>query len=130
MPAQVRRRPLAIKDERPRTALRPPIQHAAMRRFLPSSEPTTASEPYIWAYIGSYIPYIYPTISKTVENITLPRQFARLFEPDPIRFLLPSGHQRATRPAYRTVLGKSYWVGLSSRATTNWRGQFPTLLTT
>src|ERR1700729_2788635 len=102
MPAQVRRHPLAIKDNGRATALRPPIQHTAMRRFLPSSEPTTASEPYIRPYIGSYIPYIYPTIPKTVENITLPRQFARLFEPDPIRFLLPTGHQRATRTAYRT----------------------------
>ena len=86
--------------------------------------------PYIRPYIGLYIPYIYPPIPETVENITLPRQFARLFEPDPIRFLLPDGHQRATRPAYRTALGKSYWVGLSSRATTNWRGQFSALTTT
>src|SRR3984957_12329467 len=86
--------------------------------------------PYISPYIGSYIPYIYRPIPETVENITLPRQFARLFEPDAIRFLLPYGHQRATRTAYRTALGKSSCVGLSSRAPTNWRGQFPALTTT
>ena len=33
------------------------------------------------------------------------------FAPDPIAFLLPIGHQRATHSAYRTSLGKTYWVG-------------------
>jgi hypothetical protein len=29
----------------------------------------------------------------------------------PIAFLLPYGHQQATRSAYRTSLGKTYWSG-------------------
>ena len=55
-------------------------------------------------HIRSYIPYMPLPITETVENTTLPRQFACSIEPDPMRFLLPIGHQRATRPAYRTAL--------------------------
>ena len=44
----------------------------------------------------------------------IPRQFACAFAPDPIAFLLPIGHQRATCSVSRTHrCGKTYWVGRS-----------------
>src|SRR5271156_5854152 len=45
------------------------------------------------------------------DKTLIPRQFAMRYAPDPIAFLLPIGHQRATHSAYRTSLGKTYWVG-------------------
>ncbi len=49
------------------------------------------------------------------DKALIPRQFACAIAPDPICFLAPNGRQRATRAAYRTPLGKAYWVGRLQR---------------
>src|SRR5579863_7411711 len=69
-----------------------------------------------------------PEQSKTAENPTFPRQFARRKAPDPMAFLLPDGHQRATRSASRTSLRENpLGRALRRSATTNWRGRFQTV---
>ena len=111
-----------IKDKGTNGRTPPPVS------LIPS--PQGIDNMRIGAYMRAYIPYICAPIPQTFEKQRFRASSRCSIEPDPIRFLLPSGQQRATRPAYRTALGKSYWAGLSSRATTNWRGQFPALTTT
>jgi hypothetical protein len=64
-------------------------------------------------YIRWHIRWQKPFPPSGSHNTLIPRQFACAIAPDPIAFLLPTGHQQATHAAYRTSLGKTYWVGRS-----------------
>src|ERR1700733_7223851 len=84
----------------------------------PTTIPTTptphsAPECRPRVYIGWHIRWQKPFPPPGGHNTLIPRQFACAIAPDPIAFLLPTGHQRATHSAYRTSLGKTYWVGRS-----------------